>query len=276
MFKRIATAIVGIPVAVFLVTCGGTPFIAAVTILMLAAWREYARMAAAKGFQTYIATSCLPSLLLMIAAGAGKTEYFVPILVFSILGILLEGLFRHCNCGETDWHLHTACSLMAVLYVGLLFSHIPLLRNYGTESIRFFNINFAKGEISLWMVLLGTWASDTFAYFFGMALGKHRLCSVSPKKSVEGAIAGFFFAVAVTGSIAYQGLGAGFMPSLLLGLSVAFFAPVGDLVESILKRSYEIKDSGNFFPGHGGVLDRFDSLIFAVPAVYYIMKFLSI
>ena len=66
------------------------------------------------------------------------------------------------------------------------------------------------------------------------------------------------------------------MPVALLGLTVAFCAPVGDLVESILKRSFEIKDSGNFFPGHGGVLDRMDSLLFAAPAAYYVMKFLGV
>ena len=82
--------------------------------------------------------------------------------------------------------------------------------------------------------------------------------------------------MAVTGGIAFYGLHTGILPAFVLGLTVAFFAPVGDLVESILKRSYEIKDSGNFFPGHGGVLDRFDSLLFAVPAVYYVMKFLNV
>ena len=170
----------------------------------------------------------------------------------------------------------SANSLTALLYVGLLFAHIPLIREYGSDSISFLNLNFSKGELSLWMVLLGTWASDTFAYFFGMALGKHRFCSVSPKKSMEGALAGFIFAVAVTGWTAWQGLQAEPAAALLLGLAVAFFAPAGDLIESILKRSYDIKDSGNFFPGHGGVLDRFDSLLFAVPAVYYLMKILGV
>ena len=165
---------------------------------------------------------------------------------------------------------------MALLYVGFLFAHIPLIRDYSANSIHYMGMNFPRGELALWMVLLGTWASDTFAYFFGIAFGKHRFCSVSPKKSMEGAVAGFVFSFAVTGGIAYHGLHTGLIPALLLGLTVAFFAPVGDLIESILKRSFEIKDSGNFFPGHGGVLDRFDSLLFAVPAVYYVMKLMGI
>ena len=276
LLKRILTAIVGIPVAVFLVTKGGQLFAAAVFILALAAWREYARMAASGEVHTYLLTSFLPSMLLVAAAGTGKEKYFMPVLTFAVLGILFEGLFRHCNCGETNWPLHVSNSLLALLYVGFLFAHIPLIREYSTETVRYLGLDFSRGELALWMVLLGTWASDTFAYFFGIALGKHRFCSVSPKKSMEGAAAGFIFAFAVTGGIAYHGLHTGLFPALLLGLTVAFFAPVGDLIESILKRSFDIKDSGNFFPGHGGVLDRFDSLLFAVPAVYYVIKIMGI
>ena len=276
MLKRILTALVGIPVAVFLVTRGGLFFAAAVFILALAAWREYDRMAGAKNVHTYKLTSLLPSMLLVAAAGCGKPEYFLPVLTFAVLGILFEGLFRHCNCGEANWPLHVSNSLLALLYVGLLFAHIPLVREYSPETVRYLGMDFSRGELALWMVLLGTWASDTFAYFFGIALGKHRFCSVSPKKSMEGAAAGFVFAFAVAGGIAYHGLHTGLIPAVLLGLTVAFFAPVGDLIESILKRSFEIKDSGNFFPGHGGVLDRFDSLLFAVPAVYYVMKLMGV
>ena len=276
LLKRILTAIVGIPVAVFLVTRGGVFFAAAVFILAVAAWWEYARMAVAKDVHTYILTSFLPSMLLVAAAGAGYPEYMMPVLTFAVLGILFEGLYRHCNCGETNWPLHVSNSLMALLYVGLLFAHIPLIREYSSETVRYLGLDFSRGELSLWMVLLGTWSSDTFAYFFGIALGKHRFCSVSPKKSMEGAAAGFIFAFLVTGGIAYHGLHTGLVPAVLLGLTVAFFAPVGDLIESILKRSFEIKDSGNFFPGHGGVLDRFDSLLFAVPAVYYVLKLMGI
>ena len=246
MLKRIVTAIVGIPIAVFLVTKGGLFFAAAVFILAAAAWREYARMAGSKDVHTYKLTSLLPSMLLVAAAGAGKTEYFLPVLTFAVLGILIEGLWRHCNCGETNWPLHVSNSLMALLYVGLLFAHIPLMRDYSANSFRFLGFVFSQGELALWMVLLGTWASDTV------------------------------FSIAVTAGIAYHGLHSGLVSALILGLTVAFFAPVGDLIESILKRSFEIKDSGNFFPGHGGVLDRFDSLLFAVPAVYYVMKFMGI
>ena len=98
MFKRILTAIVGIPAAVFLVTKGGLLFSAAVLILAFAAWREYARMTGTKGVKTYYLTSFLPSMLLVVAAGTGKQEWLLPILALSVPCILSEGLFRHCNC----------------------------------------------------------------------------------------------------------------------------------------------------------------------------------
>ena len=125
----------------------------------------------------------------------------------------------------------------------------------------------------MWVVMFGTWASDTFAYIFGCAFGKHKLMpAVSPKKSVEGAVAGFLGCILVVVILGSCWLNFPVGKVLGLGLLVGIVAPLGDLVESILKRSCNIKDSGNFFPGHGGVLDRCDSLLFAVPVAYYYIK----
>lgn len=276
MFKRILTALVGIPIAVFLVTAGGFYFSAAVFVLTLVAWREYAKMVVSRDVRLYKLTSLLPALLLIFAASRGKAEWFLPILTLGVLAILFEGLYRHCWYAESDWLRHTSVSITALLYIGLLFAYLPLLREYPGERLSFMGLSFAKGELALWMALLGTWSSDTFAYFFGMAFGKHKFCSVSPKKSMEGAVAGFIFALGVTAGIAYCGLRTTLPAALLLGLTVAFCAPVGDLIESVLKRTLGAKDSGTFFPGHGGVLDRFDSLLFVVPTVYYVLTFLGV
>ena len=136
MLKRILTAIVGIPVAVFLVTKGGLFFSVAIFVLALAAWREYARMTATKGVNTYNLTSFVPSMLIVAAAGVRKEEWLVPVLTLTVLGVLFEGLFRHCNCEEKNWPLHTSNSLTAVLYVGLLFAHIPLMREMPGRTLR--------------------------------------------------------------------------------------------------------------------------------------------
>ena len=272
MLTRILTALVGIPIAILVVTRGGMLFAAAILFLALVAWHEIAAMAGTKDIHVYPCSSGVAVFLLVLAGGWAKEFLFVPILALSCLAVLMEGLYRHCQLGETSWEKHTAVSAITILYVGLLFAHLPLLRQWAGPEITVGSLHFAQGEALLWLVLLGTWASDTFAYFFGMAFGKHKFCSVSPKKSMEGAAAGFAGSLLVVAWIATGALHFPVSQAVLLGLGVAIFAPIGDLVESILKRSYEIKDSGKLFPGHGGVLDRFDSLLFAVPVVFYLLK----
>ena len=130
----------------------------------------------------------------------------------------------------------------------------------------------SAGAVYLWIAFLGTWASDTFAYLVGSKIGRTKLAPlISPGKTREGAVGGLIgtiVTVAVFGSLFQLPL----HHLLALGLLVGIVAPLGDLVQSVIKRYVGVKDSGNFFPGHGGVLDRFDSILFAVPAVYYYIQ----
>ena len=132
------------------------------------------------------------------------------------------------------------------------------------------------GCVWLWVALIGTWASDTFAYFTGVTLGRHKLCeAISPKKTIEGVIGGVIgTAVTVTALGTALSVPLGIMAAL--GVAIALLATIGDLVESAFKRYTGIKDSGALIPGHGGVLDRFDSVMFVVPFVYHFMWFLSL
>jgi len=276
MFKRIATAIIGIPIAAFIVSRGGGLFTAAILFLALVAFRELKNMAATQGNIIYCATSGTCIALLILAAGFDMAWLLLPALTLGVLAVLIEGLINHCCLGELHWERNTSLSIMAIGYVGLLFAHLPMLRGMSGPRAEFFGMQFEFGELALWMILLGTWASDTFAYFVGRALGKHKFCSVSPKKSMEGAVGGFIACVFVVMYIGVKGLEFSLPFAFITGLVVAFLAPIGDLVESICKRSFAVKDSGNFFPGHGGVLDRFDSLLFAAPASYYILTLASL
>lgn len=270
MLKRTLTACVAIPIAFFLIRAGGILFTLGVLILSLVGWYEFRQMMLTKNYKVYYLTSCLAVLALVISAHLGvATAWAAPVMTFSILGIMLEALYYH---RRGNWAPEVALSSCAVLYIGLLFSHFVLLRHLD-GMVPNTGLNLSLGEGLLWVALIGTWSSDTFAYIFGCTLGKHHLMpSVSPKKSIEGAVAGFIGCFIVVAALGNLWLGFPLLKMLIWGLVIGIFAPLGDLVESLMKRSFAIKDSGNFFPGHGGVLDRFDSLLFVIPISYYYIK----
>ena len=126
------------------------------------------------------------------------------------------------------------------------------------------------------IILLGTWAADTFAYFLGTRFGKTPLApEISPGKSVEGLIGGIVgsaVVVVIAGNWLAPDLG--FFAILGVGLVIGAVSPVGDLLESMFKRNFKIKDMSSFIPGHGGVLDRIDSLLITAPVGYYLFRFL--
>jgi phosphatidate cytidylyltransferase len=123
------------------------------------------------------------------------------------------------------------------------------------------------------VLIVLVWAQDIVAYFAGTALGRHRLSAlISPKKTWEGAIFGLLAGVSVAVAVA-RSLGLTLVPAYVAGLAlVAIGAQLGDLNESLIKRNFAVKDSGGVIPGHGGVLDRFDSFTFAAPLMYYVVK----
>ncbi len=268
MKQRIMTAIVAIPIALLLICLGGWFYSVGVAVLALVGWQEFYRMLINRDAKLYYVTGGLSVIGLVLSAAVDKAHYSVPILAIAILAIMLEALYNYKN---GQWVTSVALTSFGVLYVGLLFSHFILLRQLpGTPVPIMSHFILDRGEALLWVVLLGTWASDTFAYFIGVAIGSHKLIpAVSPKKSVEGAVAGFVGSIAVVMALGVKWLNYPAERMVGLALIIALFAPLGDLVESILKRNCEIKDSGNFFPGHGGVLDRCDSLLFAIPLAYY-------
>jgi phosphatidate cytidylyltransferase len=174
-------------------------------------------------------------------------------------------LFRSSR--EKAFH-QWAWTIAGALYVGWMLSYWLNLR--GLED----------GREWVYLAMLTTFANDTGAFFIGRARGRHKLApTISPAKTWEGAIGGLVSAIlasivtAVVLKLISVGLGTPFAfrywQIIVLGLLVAFFAQVGDLVESLLKRKLGVKESGNLLPGHGGVLDRFDSLIFVGAVIYY-------
>lgn len=150
-----------------------------------------------------------------------------------------------------------AVAFFGLWYIGGGFFYLPELRSAG------------NGMGHLLVAVLTTWAVDVAAFFVGTILGRHKLApTLSPGKTVEGALGGLAAGLVVA---AVGGHFFGMLPvaSLGMGLAVGVAAQLGDLVESSLKRAAGAKDSGSFLPGHGGLLDRFDSLLFVLPVVYW-------
>lgn len=158
-------------------------------------------------------------------------------------------------------------ALFAFLYVSILLSFIYQTRCMG------------QGEWLVWLILIGSWGSDTCAYCVGMLIGKHHLSELSPKKTVEGCVGGiigagliaFFYAFFLPTEGTYAFIHHPHVVFPVVAVICAVISQIGDLAASAIKRNYDVKDYGNVIPGHGGVLDRFDSVIFVAPFVYYLL-----
>ena len=252
--QRYITAIIGIPFAVLVVYLGGFPFFAIISILSLIGMQEFFKMflSSKLGFLrcfTYLAGIILQTAIFL------KLDFIPPLLLLLFLiGIIFFIIqFRRANLQDF------ALTVLGFFYVYGLFAYLILLRNSTPEG--------------MWWVFLSLaliWSNDTGAYFTGRYFGKHKLHElVSPKKTIEGAIGGILLAtiVAFLAGIFLPFLS--YQEAFFLGILTSIIGILGDLWESGLKRVAGVKDSGSLLPGHGGVLDRFDSLLFAAPVVYY-------
>ncbi|UMZ73400.1 phosphatidate cytidylyltransferase [Natranaerofaba carboxydovora] len=155
-------------------------------------------------------------------------------------------------------------TLFSIFYITWTFGFLISIRN------------LPNGFYFVLFLLFVIWATDTGAYFTGISLGKNKLApEVSPKKSIEGSIGGLIIAVIVS-LIIGMSVGLSFVLSLLVGIIVSILSQLGDLMQSTLKRTANIKDSGNVIPGHGGLLDRFDSFLLAPSVFYVILRLIEI
>lgn len=249
------TAILGIPALIGLVYIGGLPLLAAVLITAVMAvdeiFRAFKRVDA--DFSKWVGYF---GTLLFISATYYLGEAVLPkILVLSLFVALINYISAYPRLTFSGLGL----TIFVFLYVGFFFSFIFLLRQLD------------HGFFFLLLAFLLAWATDVGAYASGRLWGKHKLAeALSPKKTKEGAVGGLVLPV-ITSIIAFfaASVPASLAESALLGLVAGFSGQIGDLVASAIKRQTGIKDYGSILPGHGGVLDRFDSFLLIAPLVYY-------
>ena len=163
--------------------------------------------------------------------------------------------------------MDVAVTILGFIYVVILFSFIPLVNNK------------VNGQYLVWLIFIGSWLSDTVAYYFGRFFGKHKLCpKVSPKKTIEGSIGGLLGATLGCGIFGI--IVSPYVPEVaivhffLIGALCGIMGQFGDLVASSIKRYVDLKDYSNLIPGHGGILDRFDSILFNAVVVFYYLTFI--
>ena len=257
--QRIITAVIALPILILCVLYASQGLFAGLLFVISGlALREFYHMALPAERRLESSLSIVAGILccLGIVYAASPSALLLSI-VLPFLLLTLVFLFRFQDMHKVSRDL--AVSLFGLLYIPVLLAHMALLRA------------LPDGRNWVFLVLLVVMTSDTMAYFIGMKFGRCSLYeAVSPKKTVEGSIAGLVGSVlgaAICKCWFFPGLS--WLDVMLIGIAVGAFSQLGDLVESLLKRSFGVKDSGSLIPGHGGMLDRLDSLLFAFPLTYY-------
>ena len=276
LLTRVIVAFVFAPLIIYLTILGKLPFLIFIEILILLGLWEFLRLSKAKEAE-------IPKIpLIVLGAFLGISAYLwgERVFLFFLLAILYASALFLVIKGKTEGATSSlALSLLGFFYVAGLFSYLILLRELSPQFIpdRLAPLATSYKTGGLWIIylLVCIWSCDTFAYFIGAPLGKHPLSSrISPKKTIEGfaggilgAIAAAFFSYLVFFSSAQL------RDLLIVSIIVALVGQAGDLTESLFKRDAGLKDTSSIIPGHGGILDRFDSLLFVSPIVYYYLKF---
>ena len=249
---RTVTALVLAPIALAAIRIGEAAVLALALVLVAGAAYELSRALKPLPFVAAFGAGAIPILLSIRYQQTGILAGAVAGLPWALLWL--------AGKPETRTLRAVLAVLLMALWVGVPLAHLSIYP--GSRDEKF---------LLTMIAVVGPWISDSGAYFAGRFFGRHpAFPTLSPKKTVEGIVGGLLVTVLVVGPFAAISLDYTVTKALAISLGVSLASQGGDLFESVLKRILDVKDLGRFLPGHGGVLDRIDSLLFSVPAVYYI------
>lgn len=263
MKQRVISAIIALIIVIPLVVLGGYPYYIGVGLLSLIGFMEMIKVRNRKNIipNINVAISLIGYVLLVVFSVVNSTSFLIDYRLLVIVFLLCFVPLIINNKGKYD--VDDAFFLVAsIIFLGVSFRYLIVVRNL--------NIHY------LIYILLTTIMSDTFAHFFGTKIGRVKLCpNVSPNKTVEGMIGGTIFGtfIPTVYFLTFISQSANVFLTIVMSLTLSLIAQFGDLVFSAIKRKYGVKDYGNIMPGHGGVLDRLDSTIFAILAFAFFASF---
>ena len=263
--QRVLVSIVAIPVIIVASYFGGFYFFAFTCFIAVVSFYEFSRFVKNKSIYTNTWLGVIFILLLLVNEFFHYLDIYFIILILTILLTLIE-LFRNKNSAI----LNIGTTLLGIIYIGFFADALLALR----ELYPRIEPLYMRGGYLMISILVTIWICDSAAFFSGTKLGRHKLFPrVSPKKSWEGAIFGFVFAILtmlLAKVIILDFLS--WTTVVILGVIIGIIGQIGDLVESLFKRDAGVKDSSGLIPGHGGIFDRFDSLLYSAPVILLYLK----
>ncbi len=262
---RIIVSVIAIPAIVLACYFGEYYFFAFVIGIGIISYYEFWLFVKNKDINTNLIVGIISVGMIITNSYKSFIDYY-PLLITILLLLTFIELFRNKNSAI----INLGTSLLGILYFGFFASALLSIREL-------YQVDYTQGGLLIISLFASIWICDSAAFFGGTALGKHKLFPrVSPNKSWEGAIFGLLFAVIamVISKVIFLNFLSWF-DVITIGLIVGIIGQIGDLIESLFKRDAGVKDSSALIPGHGGIFDRFDSLLYTAPAVLLYIKYLS-
>ncbi len=263
--SRVITGTIISLISIAAIILGSIPLFVLLIIIITLCCREFVQILRYKGFHPSLSIILFSAIVFATLTFFHRFDMVPSMLTLTIMASFLTVLFR----GRQPYIVNVATTTLGALYCGWLPCHILLIRQIGLDRVAAFQFAPSEGLSFLMFVFLAVALTDIGAYYFGVRFGKHKLAEViSPKKTVEGAIGGALCAILVS-ILGIFYIDISLCQAIIGGILITLSAQLGDLSESLIKRDAGVKDSSDILPGHGGMLDRFDGYIFAIPVAYY-------